>query len=173
MGARITLVQGDITRQEVDAVVNAANSGLLGGGGVDGAIHRAGGPDILAECKELRATSLPDGLPTGQAVATTAGKLPAGHVIHTVGPVYAKSQDRSELLASAYRESLRVADELGARTVAFPAISAGVYGWPMDDAARIAVETVDSTPSAVEEVRFVLFGDEAYEAFTRAVEQLG
>ena len=173
MGARITLVQGDITTQEVDAVVNAANSGLLGGGGVDGAIHRAGGPEILAECKELRATSLPDGLPTGQAVATTAGRLPAGHVIHTVGPVYAKSQDRSELLASAYRESLRVADELGARTVAFPAISAGVYGWPMDDAARIAVETVDSTPSAVEEVRFVLFGDAAYEAFTRAVEQLG
>lgn len=173
MGARITLVQGDITTQEVDAVVNAANSGLLGGGGVDGAIHRAGGPDILAECRELRATSLPDGLPTGQAVATTAGRLPAGHVIHTVGPVYAKREDRSDLLASAYRESLRVADELGARSVAFPAISAGVYGWPMDDAARIAVEAVDSTRSAVEEVRFVLFGDPAYQAFTRAVEQLG
>ena len=173
MGARITLVQGDITTQEVDAVVNAANSGLLGGGGVDGAIHRAGGPDILAECKELRATSLPDGLPTGQAVATTAGRLPAGHVIHTVGPVYAKREDRSDLLARAYRESLRVADDLGARTVAFPAISAGVYGWPMDDAARIAVETVDSTRSAVEEVRFVLFGDAAYQAFTRAVGQLG
>ncbi|MFC5065172.1 O-acetyl-ADP-ribose deacetylase [Actinomycetospora atypica] len=173
MGARITLVQGDITTQEVDAVVNAANSGLLGGGGVDGAIHRAGGPDILAECRELRATSLPDGLPTGQAVATTAGRLPARHVIHTVGPVYAKREDRSDLLASAYRESLRVADELGARTVAFPAISAGVYGWPMDDAARIAVQTVDSTRSAVEEVRFVLFGDAAYQAFTRAVDQLG
>ena len=172
MGARITLVQGDITTQVLDAVVNAANSGLLGGGGVDGAIHRAGGPDILAGCKELRATSLPDGLPTGQAVATTAGRLPAGHVIHTVGPVYAKREDRSDLLASAYRESLRVADELGARTVAFPAISAGVYGWPMDDAARIAVETVDSTRSAVEEARFVLFGDAAYQAFTRAVVQL-
>ena len=170
MGARITLVQGDITTQEVDAVVNAANSGLLGGGGVDGAIHRRGGPEILAECKQLRATSLPDGLPTGQAVATTAGKLPARHVIHTVGPVYAKSKDRSELLASAYRESLRVADELGARTVAFPAISAGVYGWPMDDAARIALETVGSTRTAVEEVRFVLFGDDAYEAFTRAAQ---
>jgi O-acetyl-ADP-ribose deacetylase len=170
VGARITLVQGDITTQEVDAVVNAANSGLLGGGGVDGAIHRRGGPEILAECKQLRATSLPDGLPTGQAVATTAGKLPARHVIHTVGPVYAKSKDRSELLASAYRESLRVADELGARTVAFPAISAGVYGWPMDDAARIAVETVGSTRTAVEEVRFVLFGDDACEAFTRAAQ---
>ncbi|GAA4842478.1 O-acetyl-ADP-ribose deacetylase [Actinomycetospora corticicola] len=170
MGARITLVQGDITTQEVDAVVNAANSGLLGGGGVDGAIHRRGGPEILAECRQLRATSLPDGLPTGQAVATTAGKLPAQHVIHTVGPVYAKSKDRSELLASAYRESLRVADELGARTVAFPAISAGVYGWPMDDAARVAVETVGFTRTAVEEVRFVLFGDDAYEAFTRAAQ---
>ena len=173
MGARITLVQGDITTQEVDAVVNAANSGLLGGGGVDGAIHRRGGPEILAECKELRSTSLPDGLPTGQAVATTAGKLPAQHVIHTVGPVYAKSKDRSGLLASAYRESLRVADELGARTVAFPAISAGVYGWPMDDAARIAVETVATTRTAVEEVRFVLFGDDAYEAFTRAAQARG
>ena len=173
MGARITLVQGDITTEEVDAVVNAANSGLLGGGGVDGAIHRRGGPEILAECEQLRATTLRDGLPTGHAVATTAGKLPAQHVIHTVGPVYAKRTDRSELLTSASRESLRVADELGARTVAFPAISAGVYGWPMDDAARIAVETVRSTRTAVEEVRFVLFGDEAYAAFARAAEQRG
>ncbi|MEJ2867103.1 O-acetyl-ADP-ribose deacetylase [Actinomycetospora sp. OC33-EN08] len=173
MGARITLVRGDITTQEVDAIVNAANSGLLGGGGVDGAIHRAGGPAILEECRQLRATTLRDGLPTGQAVATTAGNLPARHLIHTVGPVYATSTDRTELLVSAYRESLRVADELGARTVAFPAISAGVYGWPMDDAARIAVETTGSTPTAVEEVRFVLFGDEAYTAFTRAAEHAG
>jgi O-acetyl-ADP-ribose deacetylase (regulator of RNase III) len=172
VGARITLVRGDITTQEVDAIVNAANSSLLGGGGVDGAIHRAGGPEILAECRELRATTLPDGLPTGQAVATTAGKLPARHVIHTVGPVYAKREDRSELLASAYRESLRVADEVGARTVAFPAVSAGVYGWPMDDAARIAVETVTSTRTDVAEARFVLFGDEAYDAFTRAAQAL-
>ncbi len=173
MGARITLVRGDITTQEVDAIVNAANSKLLGGGGVDGAIHRAGGPEILAECRELRATTLPDGLPTGQAVATTAGKLPARHVIHTVGPVYAKTKDRSDLLASAYRESLRVADEVGATTVAFPAVSAGIYGWPMDDAARIAVETVASTPTDVTEARFVLFGDEAFDAFTHAVEALG
>jgi O-acetyl-ADP-ribose deacetylase len=173
VGARITLVRGDITTQDVDAIVNAANSSLLGGGGVDGAIHRAGGPEILAACRELRATTLSDGLPTGQAVATTAGNLTARHVIHTVGPVYAKREDRSELLASAYRESLRVADEVEARTVAFPAVSAGIYGWPMDDAARIAVETVTSTRTAVEEARFVLFGDEAYDAFTRAEQALG
>ena len=169
----ITLHRGDITRAEVDAVVNAANSGLLGGGGVDGAIHRAGGPTILEACRELRATTLPDGLPTGQAVATTAGNLPAQWVIHTVGPVYATSQDRSDLLASAYRESLRVADEVGARTVAFPAVSAGVYGWPLDDAARIAVTTVRTTNSAVDEARFVLLSDEVYEAFARAVASSG
>ena len=162
---RIELVQGDITEQEVDAVVNAANSGLLGGGGVDGAIHRAGGPAILAECRELRRTRYPDGLPTGQAVATTAGDLPARWVIHTVGPVYAEREDRSHLLASAYRESLRVADELGARTVAFPAVSAGVYGWPLGDAARIAVTTVREADTAVQVARFVLFGAEILKEF--------
>ncbi len=161
----IELVRGDITEQRVDAVVNAANSSLSGGGGVDGAIHRRGGPAILAECRELRATRYPDGLPTGQAVATTAGELPARWVIHTVGPVWSARQDRSDLLASCYRESLRVADELGATTVAFPAISTGVYGWPMDDGARIAVETVRATATAVETVRFVLFDRAAYEAF--------
>ncbi|WP_214402708.1 O-acetyl-ADP-ribose deacetylase [Pseudonocardia lacus] len=164
----IALVRGDITEADVDAVVNAANSSLLGGGGVDGAIHRRGGPQILAACRELRATTLPDGLPTGRAVATTAGRLPARWVIHTVGPVHAKREDRSHLLASCYRESLRVADELGARSVAFPAISAGVYGWPMDDAARIAVTTVRETPTNVAEVRFVLFDDAALRAFTAA-----
>lgn len=169
----ITAVRGDITTQRVDAIVNAANSGLLGGGGVDGAIHRAGGPDILAACRELRATTLPDGLPTGQAVATTAGRLPAKWVIHTVGPVYAEGQDRSGLLASAYRESLRVADEVGARTVAFPAVSAGVYGWPLDDAARVAVTTVRATPTEVSEVRFVLFSDEVRAMFDQALEQGG
>jgi O-acetyl-ADP-ribose deacetylase (regulator of RNase III) len=169
----ITLHRGDITAAEVDAVVNAANSGLLGGGGVDGAIHRAGGPAILEACRELRRTSLPDGLPTGQAVATTAGDLPARWVIHTVGPVYAKSKDRSGLLASAYRESLRVADEVGASTVAFPAVSAGVYGWPLDDAARIAVATVRETDTSVREARFVLFSDEAYDAFARAAQSGG
>ncbi|MFI1618101.1 O-acetyl-ADP-ribose deacetylase [Streptomyces lydicus] len=165
----LTLVQGDITEQAVDAVVNAANSSLLGGGGVDGAIHRRGGPEILAECRALRASRYGRGLPTGQAVATTAGRLPARWVIHTVGPVFARNEDRSELLASCYRESLRVADELGARTVAFPAISTGIYGWPMDDGARIAVETVRTTDTAVQEVRFVLFDAQAYEAFATRV----
>ncbi|UZJ33443.1 O-acetyl-ADP-ribose deacetylase [Streptomyces endophytica] len=166
---RLTLVQGDITEQAVDAVVNAANSSLLGGGGVDGAIHRRGGPDILTECRALRASHYGRGLPTGQAVATTAGRLPARWVIHTVGPVHSASEDRSDLLASCHRESLRVADELGARTVAFPAISTGVYGWPIEDAARIAVETVRSTRTAVEEVRFVLFDEQAYAAFAAQV----
>ncbi|MET8635801.1 O-acetyl-ADP-ribose deacetylase [Streptomyces sp. NPDC057746] len=161
----ITLVQGDITRQSVDAIVNAANSSLLGGGGVDGAIHRRGGPAILEECRALRASRYGRGLPTGRAVATTAGELDARWVIHTVGPVFADSEDRSELLASCYREALRVADGLGARTVAFPAVSTGVYRWPMEDAARIAVETVRSTDTAVEEIRFVLFDERAYEAF--------
>jgi O-acetyl-ADP-ribose deacetylase (regulator of RNase III) len=165
----ITLVQGDITRESADAIVNAANSSLLGGGGVDGAIHRRGGPAILEECRALRASRYGKGLPTGQAVATTAGELDARWVIHTVGPVYSESEDRSALLASCYRESLRAADELGARTVAFPAVSTGVYRWPMEDAARIAVETVRNTATAVEEVRFVLFDERAYEAFARQV----
>jgi len=161
----LTFVQGDITEQRVDAIVNAANSSLLGGGGVDGAIHRKGGPAILAECRELRAGHYGSGLPTGQAVATTAGRLAARWVIHTVGPVWRPDTDRSELLASCYRESLRVADELGAATVAFPAVSTGVYGWPMDDGARIAVSTVRAADTAVTEVRFVLFDMHAYEAF--------
>jgi O-acetyl-ADP-ribose deacetylase (regulator of RNase III) len=168
----ITLVQGDITGQRVDAVVNAANSSLLGGGGVDGAIHRRGGPVILAACRELRASLYRDGLPTGRAVATTGGDLPARWVIHTVGPVYARSQDRSDLLASCYRESLRVADELGAVSVAFPAVSAGVYGWPLADAARIAVATVHQTPTSVREARFVLFSDDVHDAFRRALTAL-
>jgi O-acetyl-ADP-ribose deacetylase (regulator of RNase III) len=161
----ITFVQGDITEQHVDAIVNAANSSLLGGGGVDGAIHRKGGPEILAACRDLRAGHYGSGLATGQAVATTAGRLPARWVIHTVGPVWQAHEDRSALLSSCYRESLRIADELGAATVAFPAISTGVYGWPMDDGARIAVRTVRSSRTAVEEVRFVLFGDASYGAF--------
>ncbi|MFJ9076149.1 O-acetyl-ADP-ribose deacetylase [Streptomyces sp. NPDC102278] len=169
MSPRITLVQGDITTEEVDAVVNAANSSLLGGGGVDGAIHRRGGPEILAACEDLRRSHYGKGLPTGRAVATTAGRLPARHVIHTVGPVWSREEDRSELLASCSRESLRVADELGARTVAFPAVSTGIYGWPMDDGARIAIETVRASGTSVEEVRFVLFGAEAYETFAAAL----
>ncbi|MFJ1655105.1 O-acetyl-ADP-ribose deacetylase [Streptomyces sp. NPDC088337] len=169
MTTAITLVQGDITRQRADAIVNAANSSLLGGGGVDGAIHRRGGPAILQECRALRASGYGKGLPAGQAVATTAGELDALWVIHTVGPVHSDAEDRSHLLASCYRTSLHVADELGARTVAFPAISTGVYRWPMDDAARIAVETVRETGSSVEEVRFVLFDDRAHQAFAAQV----
>lgn len=166
---RITLVQGDITEQRVDAVVNAANSSLLGGGGVDGAIHRGGGPEILAECRALRAARYGRGLPAGQAVATTAGRLPARWVIHTVGPVWSAGEDRSALMASCYRESLRVADELGARTVAFPAISTGVYGWPPDDAARIALRAVRRAATEVAEARFVLLGAEVYRVFAAAL----
>ncbi|MCU1582135.1 MAG: O-acetyl-ADP-ribose deacetylase [Microbacteriaceae bacterium] len=169
MAVSIELTLGDITRFGADAIVNAANSSLLGGGGVDGAIHRAGGPDILAECRALRQTTLPDGLPAGQAVATTAGALPADWVIHTVGPVYSTMEDRSATLASCYRSSLAVADELGARTVAFPAVSAGVYGWPMADAARIAVGTVRTADTRVDTVTFVLFGRDAYRAFEDAL----
>ncbi|MET9364773.1 O-acetyl-ADP-ribose deacetylase [Streptomyces sp. NPDC006632] len=167
--AEIVLVRGDITEQEVDAIVNAANSSLLGGGGVDGAIHRRGGPAVLAACRDLRASRYGKGLATGRAVATTAGLLPARHVIHTVGPVYRAGSGDEPLLASCYRESLRVADELGARTVAFPAISTGVYAWPVEDAARIAVDAVRGARTAVEEVRFVLFDERAYAAFAEQV----
>jgi O-acetyl-ADP-ribose deacetylase len=166
---RIELVQGDITKQEVDAIVNAANSSLLGGGGVDGAIHRRGGPDILAECKRLRAERWPEGLPTGRAVATAAGRLPAKWVIHTVGPVHSKSEDRSHLLASCHIEALKAADELGARTVAFPAISTGVYGYPLELAAPVAINAVKAADTQVEEVRFVLYDDAAYRAFEQAL----
>ncbi|GGV05269.1 O-acetyl-ADP-ribose deacetylase [Streptomyces spectabilis] len=173
MTARVTLVRGDLTEQHADALVNAANSSLLGGGGVDGALHRRGGPEILADCRRLRAGPYGKGLPTGQAVATTAGKLAAAHVIHTVGPVWSATDDRSALLASCYRESLRTAAALGARTVAFPAISTGAYRWPMADAARIAVRAVRDAlaadPGTVREVRFVLFDETAYRAFEDAL----
>lgn len=167
---RIVLVEGDITQQQVDAIVNAANSSLLGGGGVDGAIHRRGGPAILEACREIRSTEWSDGLPTGRAVATTAGDLPARWVIHTVGPIYGKDEDPSVLLARCHTESLRVADELGASTVAFPAISTGVYRYPLDEAAPIAIEAVRTADTAVREVRFVLFGDDAHAAFARALQ---
>jgi O-acetyl-ADP-ribose deacetylase len=166
---RIVLVLGDITEQAVDAVVNAANATLLGGGGVDGAIHRKGGPAILEACRRLRAERYPDGLPTGQAAPTPAGRLPARWVIHTVGPVYSSREDRSALLASCHIESLRVADTLGCATIAFPAISTGVYGYPLELAAPIAIDAVDGAATRVAEVRFVLFDRAAYAVFERAL----
>jgi O-acetyl-ADP-ribose deacetylase (regulator of RNase III) len=168
---RIELVRGDITEQAVDAIVNAANSSLLGGGGVDGAIHRKGGPQILEECRRIRADRFPDGLPTGMAVATTAGRLPAKWVVHTVGPVYSRSEDRSLPLASCHAEALRIADELGAKTVAFPAISTGIYGYPLDLAAPVAISAVSDSDTDVELVRFVLFDETAHSAFERALEK--
>ena len=166
---RIELVKGNITDQKVDAIVNAANSSLLGGGGVDGAIHRRGGPEILAQCQRVRAEQWPEGLPTGRAVATTAGRLPAKWVIHTVGPVHSKSEDRSHLLASCHIEALKAADELGARTVAFPAISTGIYGYPLELAAPVAINAVKAADTQVVEVRYVLYDDAAYRAFERAI----
>jgi O-acetyl-ADP-ribose deacetylase (regulator of RNase III) len=165
--ARISLVLGDIVAQEVDAVVNAANSGLMGGGGVDGAILRAGGEAQLAARRELRDRI--GSLPAGQAAATDAGAMRCRWVIHVVGPVYSRMEDRSALLESCYREALRVADELGACSVAFPAVSAGIYGWPMASAADIAVGTVAAAETSVSDIRFVLFGQDAYDEFSKAL----
>ncbi|WIX85077.1 O-acetyl-ADP-ribose deacetylase [Amycolatopsis sp. DG1A-15b] len=163
---RIRILDADITTLEVDVVVNAANSSLLGGGGVDGAIHRKGGPEILAACRELRAGHYGKGLKTGQAVATTAGNLPAKWVVHTVGPVWSATEDRSALLADCHRNALRVARDLGARTVAFPAISTGIYRWPLESAAEIALTTISAAePGSVEEVVFALRGEAAMAAF--------
>jgi O-acetyl-ADP-ribose deacetylase (regulator of RNase III) len=165
----VEVVRGDITTLAVDAVVNAANSSLLGGGGVDGAIHRAGGPAILDACKALRASRYPSGLPTGEAVATTGGNLPALWVIHTVGPVYASSPDPAALLARCHVNALRVADEVGAEHVAFPAISCGVYGYPVTEAAPVAVGAVLGASTEVERVTFVTANDETYAAFSAAL----
>lgn len=169
---RIVVAQGDLTEQAVDAIVNAANSSLLGGGGVDGAIHRKGGPAILEACRRLRAERYSDGLPTGQAVATVGGQLPARWVIHTVGPVYSAREDRTALLASCHAETLRVADELGCRTVAFPAISTGAYGYPLELAAPVSVGSVLAAATRVEEVRFVLFSPAALAAFESALAEI-
>jgi O-acetyl-ADP-ribose deacetylase len=166
----MSVVAGDIVDQRVDAVVNAANSGLLGGGGVDGAILRAGGPVQLHARRHL-VTQI-GSLPTGQAAWTDAGTMPARWVIHVVGPVHSRREDRTGLLESCYREALRVADELGARSVAFPAVSAGIYGWPIDDAADVAVRTVAAATTAVVDVRFVLFNDEALIQFQRALAEV-
>lgn len=170
--ASIEAVQGDITTELVDAIVNAANSSLLGGGGVDGAIHRAAGPRLQAECRELRHTAYPHGLPVGEAVATGAGDLPAHWVIHTVGPNWHAGQTDPALLASCFDASLREAVRVGARSVAFPAVSAGVYGWDAAEVARIAVATVLASPhlGQLGLVRFVLFSSTTLKAFERAIE---
>lgn len=165
---RIEAIQGDITTQTVDAVVNAANSTLLGGGGVDGAIHRAAGPELLAACQELRRTKLPDGLPTGEAVATPGFGLPARWVIHTVGPNRRAGQTDPALLRAAFVNSLAVARELGCHSVAFPAVSAGVYGWAIKDVATVAVgaaRDAQASPGALELVRFVLFSEQHLDVF--------
>ena len=156
----IRLVQGDITVREVDAIVNAANSTLLGGGGVDGAIHRAGGRQILVECRRIRETEMRDGLPVGEAVATSAGLLPARWVIHTVGPTWAKTKDKSPLLRNAYRNSLRVAQELGAASIAFPLISSGIYGWPKDDAIVQALAVLRDAETDLDVAELVLYDAE-------------
>ncbi len=181
--ARLTFANGktlefhgpaDITEETTDAIVNAANSFLLGGGGVDGAIHRAGGPSILAECKRIVANI--SSLPAGKAVLTTGGRLPAKYVIHTVGPVYRGGQQHeAETLASCYRESIRIADDHGVQSLAFPSISTGAFGYPVHEAAEIAVRTVvEMLPSCapVEHARFVLFDDDTCQAYVRAAEKI-
>lgn len=169
-GAKLELVEGDITRQDVDAIVNAANSALLGGGGVDGAIHRAGGPTILEECRQI------GGCPTGEARLTSGGNLKARYIIHTVGPIYrGGGQREAQLLASCYRESLKLASAKGITTLAFPAISTGAYGYPLGAAARIALKTVMdylTQQPKIKLVRFVLFGAAAYEAYEQALREL-
>ena len=165
---RITLRTGDITAETCDAIVNAANSSLLGGGGVDGAIHRAAGPDLLEECRKVRAEQLPDGLPAGQAVATPAGNLSADWVIHTVGPNRHAGQADPEVLVSCYAESLREAQRMGARTVAFPAIGAGVYGWSASETAEAAGQACSAQGwEGIDEVRFVLFSPDIHAAFAQ------
>ena len=158
----LTVVRGDITTQQVDAVVNAANTAMRGGGGVDGAIHRAGGPAVLADCIER----FPNGLPTGRAGWTTAGDLPARWVIHVVGPNYTRGQTDRSLLTSCYSNALAVADELGAETVAFPLVSAGIYGWPFEDAVRAAADTLSTAGTSVEVARIVTFGTSTYKQVT-------
>ena len=171
LAGRVAISVGDITKENVDAIVNAANSTLMGGGGVDGAIHRAGGPEIVAACKEIRRTQYPDGLPTGQAVITTGGTLPAKHVIHTVGPVYGRGGvDKAEILAACYFNSLSLAVEHGLKSIAFPAISTGVYGYPLSEAAAVSSRTIEQfllADKSIEEVRLVFFATGDAEVFLK------
>lgn len=169
LNGRVVVGVGDITKDDADAIVNAANSSLMGGGGVDGAIHRAGGPEILKECREIRRAQYPEGLPTGGAVMTTAGKMAAGHVIHTVGPVYGRGgKEKAEQLASCYFSSLKLAAEKGLKTVAFPAISTGVYGYPLDEAAKVSSKAIEKflrADASLQEVRLVFFSRGDAEVF--------
>ncbi|MFQ5853530.1 MAG: O-acetyl-ADP-ribose deacetylase, partial [Candidatus Binatia bacterium] len=171
MKGRVLVKVGDITKESVEAIVNAANSSLMGGGGVDGAIHRAGGPEILRACKEIRRTQYPDGLPTGQAVMTTAGKMAAKYVIHTVGPIYGRGgEEKAKQLAACYRNSLALAAKMGLKTVAFPGISTGVYGYPLDEAAQVSSKAVQdflSSDTAVQEVHLVFFSERDADAFLK------
>ncbi|MBI4523135.1 MAG: O-acetyl-ADP-ribose deacetylase [Deltaproteobacteria bacterium] len=171
LDGRVVIKLGDITKEDVEAIVNAANSSLMGGGGVDGAIHRAGGPQILRECKEIRSAHYPDGLPTGQAIITTAGKMAARHVIHTVGPVYGQGgREKAEQLAACYRNSLFLAAESKLKSVAFPAISTGVYGYPMEEAAQVssrAIERFLGSDKRIEEVRLVFFSRQDADIFLK------
>ncbi|MCX7787488.1 MAG: O-acetyl-ADP-ribose deacetylase [Spirochaetes bacterium] len=176
LNGSVVVTTGDITLFEVDAIVNAANSSLLGGGGVDGAIHRAGGPAILEECRTIRSNQYPEGLPTGQAVATTGGRLKAKHVIHTVGPVWhGGKQGEDHLLQDSYRNSLAVAESLGVKTVAFPAISTGVYGFPKDRAAKLVAKVLKqyfSTPRTVQTVYLVFFSPSDADLFIREADPI-
>jgi O-acetyl-ADP-ribose deacetylase len=169
LNGRVSVVVGDITKQDTDAIVNAANASLMGGGGVDGAIHRAGGDEILEECKEIRRTRFPNGLPTGEAVITTGGKLPALYVIHTVGPIYGQHDGKeAELLANCYHNSLTLAVEKNLSSITFPAISTGVFGYPQAEAAKVASKTIEnflSTDHQLTEVRLVFFQEPDAEVF--------
>ena len=169
LNGRVTVIVGDITKEDTDAIVNAANASLLGGGGVDGAIHRAGGPEILEECREIRRSRFPNGLPAGEAVITTGGKLAALYVIHTVGPIYGEEGGKeAELLANCYHNSLTLAVEKNLTSVAFPAISTGVFGYPRDEAAEVASRTIENflgTDHQLTEVRLVFFQPHDAEAF--------
>jgi len=173
--ARLSLIRGDITQQDTAAIVNAANPGLMGGGGVDGAIHRAGGPAILEECKQI--VTKQGRLPTGKAVITTGGNLKATHVVHTVGPIWhGGDRNEAELLASAYHESLKLAAERNLTSISFPSVSTGAYGYPLDQAARVALRAVASflkeKPTSLKEVFFVLFDSSTYESYCSALNEL-
>lgn len=170
---RVSVITGDITRLEVDAIVNAANHSLMGGGGVDGAIHRTAGPELKQACQHLRDTDWPDGLPDGEVALTDGFKLPARYVIHTVGPVYAKTKDKSHLLANCYRNALALADKHGCRSIAFPAISTGVYGYPFDEAARVVLDVLaEALPRHELDVTLCFFSDKDTEAFEAVMQEL-